>query len=297
MSNLLNGLTLTAIAEESLPVLQRIVPPLLAFHTDFSRETAAAYGAINTRYPTAVSASLYTRTAGYTAQDATGSQVQISLSDVLHSVSAFTDYEVSTITMPRLINTFLEGNMFGVVNVVWAGINSQFTMATYGTASYTGSTFTFDNAYRTVIGTLKQSGSTSPKSLVLNVPYYGMLLNDVKNNYQIGTTELIREGTIGRLGGVAVYEAPNFNNLGEGLAGIGVGKEALTLATRLPVISVASGIEEVEEATEPESELTLQLRLSRNPWTGLTYIGYYLLYGYAKGQTQALTRITDGTHP
>src|SRR6266567_6644999 len=106
MGNLLNGIALTAVAEESLPVLQKILPPFESFNTDFSSETAAAFTGITTRYPFAVTSSVYTRAAGYTTQDVQSSASLMTLGDVLHSVSAFTDYEVSTISLPRLVNTF-----------------------------------------------------------------------------------------------------------------------------------------------------------------------------------------------
>lgn len=295
MANQLNGLSLTAIAEESLPQLQAAIPPLLAFNTDFSGDTAAAFSGISTRYPSSTTASYYTRAAGYVANDASSSAVTITLSDVLYSAAAFTDYEVSTITMPRLINTFLKPCMNAVVTSIFNNVVSPIKFATYGSASFTGSSFTFDNYYQSVIGKLKTNGVTSDKSVVLNSSYFGKLLSDVKQNYVIGTPDVIRNGTIGTLGGATPYEAPGLGSNGEALVGFGCGKEALTIATRQPVIAVSSGIEDVAEVVEPMSGLTFQLRLSRNPWTGLTYIGYYILAGSAIGNPNALVRITDGT--
>jgi len=197
--------------------------------------------------------------------------------------------------LPRLVNTFLKGNMFAVCNDVFKSITSAVTYANFGSASVNSATFTFDQFYQGPVETLKTNGVTSDKAVILNSVYYGKLLSDVKQNYVIGTPDVIRGGTIGELGGASVYEAPGLASNGEALVGFGVGKEGFSLVGRLPVLTVASGIEEVETVTEPQSGFSLQLRLSRNPWAGLTYVGYYVLFGSAIGQPKAVTRITDGT--
>src|SRR5262249_4110336 len=185
-ANSLGGLSLTAIAEESLPVFQKILPPFEAFTTDFSNDTAAAFSGISTRFPYATTSSFYTRANGYTVHDASSSAVTVTLSDTLHSVAAFTDFEVSTITMPRLINTFLKPCMYAVLNDMFKIVTSNVTIANWGSASVQSANYGWGEFFTGSIQQLKTNGVTSDKSVILNSAYYGKLLNDVKQNYVLG---------------------------------------------------------------------------------------------------------------
>ena len=94
MANTLGGLSLAAIAQETLHTLQAELPLLSAFSHDFSSEVASPMSSIATRVPNTVTAA-DVGTGGYAASDVTSTAKTISLSSHVHTTAKFSDAEIA----------------------------------------------------------------------------------------------------------------------------------------------------------------------------------------------------------
>src|SRR5690242_6160536 len=98
--------SLTVIAQEALPVLHAAIPQLSAFTTDFSSDVAAQGTAVATRIPSAMTAATYSSATGYVPQDVSTTAVTVTLGAPVFNVVGFTDAEIGSLTLPKLMNTF-----------------------------------------------------------------------------------------------------------------------------------------------------------------------------------------------
>ncbi len=290
MANTLPSLSL--ITQEALPVLQAAVPALTVFSTDFSADVAAQGSAIATRIPQSMTAAAYSAATGYVGTDVNPTAVTVTLNQHYHVTNSFTDAEVANLTLPRLMNTFITPAINGVVNKVAADVFALVTLSNYGTHAYSGSTATFANVFQTPMALLAASGVSPDKALVLNPSGYYSLMNDIKASNVIGDATVIRDGVIGKLGGATVVMAGGLPTNSESLFGFACGKEAIAIATRVPNLAgVSSALLEIENVTDENSGLTVQLRKWYSPDKGLWNISAIVIYGVAKGNGSALQRL------
>ena len=194
--NSLNGLSLTVIAQETLPVLQAATPMFGLISTDLSSEVATVGSAIATRIPSAMTAAAWDRSTGYASGNCTSSVVTCTLDKHYHVTVGFTDAEIGNIGLAKLQQTFIQPAIYGIVNQVqsdlYALITSAFTVgysASYQNFGFTGLT----NANKILVN----SGSAAPKAAFLATNIYFDLLDDVKSNSVIGSTLPIRAGEVG----------------------------------------------------------------------------------------------------
>lgn len=288
------GIPLTVIAQEGLPVLQKMLPKFTAFTYDFSGDAAPVATAVVTRLPGAMTPTAFSAANGYAYTAVSSSAVTINLNNHYHNTVGFTDLELQQGGLPLLMRTFVQPAIFGIVNQMADSIYSLTTASNFpGAVAYTGTTFTFDNFYAgaTILDT---SGSQGEKNAILNASYYAKLLADVKNNYVIGDSEAIREGVIGNLGGVRVWEAPGYQStrlpLNENAVGFMCTPSAIAIAARVPQIPSSMGYGEVENLVEPSTGFTIQLRRWYSMDLGQTKFTATAIWGVAVGNSANLTQ-------
>lgn len=288
--NTLNGLSLTAIAEETLPVLQKKAAILSAFTTDFSPAPAEAFSAIATRIPTAMTASIYDASSGYAAVAGSTTAVTVTLDQHVYRTVGFTPVEIGNVGMSKLQTTFITPAVNSVVNAMLGSLWSIVTVANYPFSSFnaSGSSFTFADVLAGCKN-LDNSGSLTPRSAILNVNLYHPLLNELKANYLIGDTSLVRDGQIGSLAGVNVYMDQQMPYASPGLGGIVAGKDAIAIAARLPYTAGAPGVE-TEVVTDPNSGLSIQLQKYYVPHLGQWHLTATAIYGVQVAQKASLNR-------
>lgn len=292
MANLneLAGLSLTAIAAEALPVLQKKVPMLSLFSTDFSSDVAQVGSAVSTRIPTANTAAAYARASGYTPLEASSSAVTVTLNKHYHYTIGYDDSEVGNVGLAKLNATFIEPAIYSIVNQVQADLFALITAGNIPVVVYSASYANF--GFGGLVGGLKAldiSGSHSPRAAILNVNTYYDLLDDIKANYVIGDTQPIRAGVIGNIAGASVAMAPTIG-AGVGLAGIVAGKDAFAIAARVPSLTNVGSVQ-VQNVTDPDSGFTVQLRQWYSPDRGMHMVSAIAIYGVSLGNGKSAGRI------
>ena len=95
MANTLGGVNMDVIAQQSLDVLQDVLPQLRVFTTDFSSDIAVAGATVTTRVPTQQSSGDLSTGYATNAQNVTTTAKQITVGAVTGNVIQFTDEEVS----------------------------------------------------------------------------------------------------------------------------------------------------------------------------------------------------------
>jgi hypothetical protein len=291
-SNTLNGLSLTAIAAETLPVLQKKLAPFSLYSTDFTSDVATAGSAVSTRIPDAVTAAAYSRATGYTDLGATSSVVTVTLNQHIHYTVGFDDSEIGNVGLAKLQGTFITPAVNAVVNHMqsasFALVNSTNYPAVAYSASYANFGFTGLIAGNKV---LDKSGSMAPRGAVLNPETYYDLLDDVKANYVIGDNTAIRAGEVGEIAGTKVVMSVGAALPGTGLAGFVCGKDAIAIAARVPSLAGSTNGVETVNVTDPDSGFTVQLRQWYSADEGMWKISAIGIYGVSKANGSSLARI------
>ena len=288
------GIALTVISQESLPVLQKILPVFSAFTADFSADAAPIASVVTTRIPTAQSASIFDSGTGYTATGVSSSAVSITLGKHYHRTVGFSDVELQQGGLPLLMRVFVQPSIYSVCNEFQTDIFAQATIANFGSASYSGSTFVYDN-YARGVKDLKKAGAMGDQNVLLNSDYFQNLASDIKNNYVIGDNTVVRDGVIGKLGGAKVWEVPALPSLSQGLVGFACVPSSIAIAARLPQVPQNLAYGEIANVVEPMSKFPLQFRTWYSMDKGATLYTVTVITGVQLGQTSGLKRYTDST--
>jgi len=256
MANTLNGINLTVIAQEALPVLQKKLAPLALFTTDFSAEVQTKGAAISTRYVTPVAATDYDRTVGYTGSAVVSNAVTITLNKHKFFVASFDDSEVGNASLPVLQRTFIEPAVNAIGNAVQADLIALMTTAfpSYYSASYANFGFAGVTGGAKI---LDNSGSNAPRAALLGTNLFYDVLDDIKGIYSTGP-DALRNGDVGMLGNVATALVPTSEFAGTGLAGFIGGRDALCIASRQ--IGIANNPNVEVSTVTLDNGFTVQLR-------------------------------------
>jgi len=273
MANTLNGINLTVIAQEALPVLQKRLAPIELFTTNFSPEVATLGSAISTRYVTPVVASQFA--------------VTITLDKHKFFVASFDDSEVGNASLPILQRTFIEPAINSICNAVQADLIALMSTAYPSTYSASYASFGFAGLVNSQ-KVLDNSGSNSPRAALLGVNLYYDLLDDIKGLYTVGA-DALRAGDVGTIANTAVAMVPTSEFAGTGLAGWLGGQDSLCIAARLPGIPNNPGVE-VSTVT-CGSGFSVQLRQWYDPTRGLWNLGAIAIYGVIRGNPSSGVRI------
>lgn len=295
MSNGLNGVNIAQIAQKSLDTLVAKLPLMSLFSTDFSADVGVSGESVTTRIPTGTT--IGSLSAGYadSEQDANTTAVTMTLGDVTGFVIGFNDGEWSKSSI-NLDELFVKQGVNAVASKV---INSTLALATsanFGTASFTGVASAFNaDSVADIAGVLSNANvPADDRYMILNPSYFTSLTKDDTIKYSINLgNETVKTRQIPMLAGFApVAEYSGIPANSENLVGIAGGKSALCIATRVPA-TPAQFNGEVQNVTDPESGLTIQVRHWYSQDKGKHYLSMGILYGVQKGNADALKRIVS----
>ena len=296
MSNAIGGLTLQLVAEESLRTLVPQLQPLTKIAvTDFGAYVAERGTTVHTRYAGKFTASNYDRATGFVSSDAISTDVPVTLAEQKHVTIAFTDYEVATLSLERLRRLF----MAPMANAVVKSLYDQVLLKvdTDFDAGYSGSQAAFNRiAVSNIAKSLTKANLPQEGRCALISPdAYQQLISDpvIAQAFSIGTTDVIRGNRLGMIHGVDFYEYNGFDVSGieAGLNGVVSCKEGLVVVTRVPASPTTGGGEQTI-VTDPDSQFSYALRYWYDWSAGLHKLSANWLVGSAKGNPDALQKIT-----
>ena len=290
MANVIGGINLAQIAQQTLETLSAEMPVVSAFTTDFSSDVADVGESVSTRVATAVSAG--DATSGYSATDVTSTAKTITLNKHKHFTAAFTDLEIAKGGMDMLERTFVRPAVHAVVNAMLDDLLALVVNATYSNnVVVTAGNFGADDV-ATLAGDLTTLNvPRGGRAMVIKPAYYAALAKDnaIQASYAFGNPGAIQDNNIPRVHGFDVLEYSDIPANDENLEGFVCGKEALIVAARQPALpeNWAGAVESVQD---PDSGITLQLRNWYEAKDGAQMLTSTLMYGVAAG-TDSLKRI------
>lgn len=279
MPNSLAGF-LSVYAADSLPQLIAESPVLSSFTTDFSAELASGGNSVVTRVPTTTYTANDTDANGYVALAATASSVTCTLKqrDITHAFS-----ELEWQNQGQILNTFVPTMTKAMFNYVTNDVLSAVTFANFAT-SLSSSAAAFSGSTVAKAAQLLSTNlvPATDRALIIPPTYKETLVNTVNQAYFINPS-----ATYSQYAGMTVYEYANFPTT-DNLKAIAAHKSAIAVATRIP--SFGPNVQQ-EVMTDPKSGLSIAFRTWHSPDTGKWKLACSLIYGFAKGNGNALVRI------
>jgi hypothetical protein len=264
--------------------------------TDFSAYVAEKGQVVHTRFANKFTASTYVRANGFVPEDADATDVAITLADHNYVAAAFTDTEVATISLDMLRRVFIAPMANATVKSLFDGVLAETTIANYAGVAYTGTKANFNRVAIANAATAMTKANLpfTDRSLLLSPDAFGQLLQDasVAQYLSIGDTSVIRDGKVGRLHGIDIYEYNGFDAApaGEHLNGIASCREGHVIVTRVPAAPTTGGGEQLT-VQDPDSGFAFSLR-SWYDWTkGLSNISSSWIIGQSVGNPDAALRV------
>lgn len=297
-NNVLNqGLAPQFVAAETLRTLVPVLAPLNKIvTTDFSAYVAEKGQVVHTRFANKFTASTYVRANGFVPEDADATDVAITLADHNYVAAAFTDTEVATISLDMLRRVFIAPMANATVKSLFDGVLAETTIANYAGVAYSGTKANFTRVAIANAATAMTKANLpfSDRALLLSPDAFGQLLQDasVAQYLSIGDTSVIRDGKVGRLHGIDIYEYNGFDEApaGEHLNGIASCREGHVIVTRVPAAPTTGGGEQLT-VQDPDSGFAFSLR-SWYDWTkGLSNISSSWIIGQSVGNPDAALRV------
>ena len=165
---------------------------------------------------------------------------------------------------------------------------SQVTNANYSVSSTSGA----DLSYAELVAaqkTLDDAKAPSPRYAVLNSTYISDLRSDttIVGNNVLGA-QIIRDGSLGVIGGANIYQFANLATNSENLAGWVAGPDAIAFASALPETDIPGW--EVANATDAATGLSVQVIMGQEQ-SGYMNVTATLLFGAAVGRSTSLVRL------
>ena len=296
-NNVLNqGLAPQFVAAETLRTLVPVLAPLNKIATtDFSSYVAEKGQVVHTRYADSFTASEFVRADGFVAADAVSNDVAITLDKHKYVMASFDDTEVATISLDMLRRVFIAPMANATVKSLFDSVLELTTAADFGYA-YSGTKANFNRTAVAGVATAltKANLPFDGRAMLLSPDAFGQLLQDasVAQYLSIGDTSVIRDGKVGRLHGLDIYEYNGFNAApsGEHLNGIAGCREGHVIVTRVPSAPTTGGGEQIT-VSDPDSGFAFSLR-SWYDWTrGLSNISASWITGASVGNPNAAKRI------
>lgn len=297
MGNTLGGVNLAQIAQQTLDVLVPQLVPLSLVTTDFSDEVASSGATVSTRLPTQLTGNTNLETSGYadSAEAVTTTVKTVTLGAVSGFVIGFLDSEVSKARI-NLMDVFIKPGINCVAKQFQDTLWALFTNSNYSNkVTVTAAAFDSDD-----VADIAQTASglywpTMDRSLVLAPSYFTALTKDesVKAAYAYGSADAIRSRKIPALAGFSpIMEYAALPTNSENLYGVALTKSAAVIAARVPAVP-ANFPGEIQNVTDPDSGLTLQLRKWYSADDGKMYMSMAFMAGASVGNGSAAIRIVS----
>jgi len=210
-------LTSTAIAREAIMALQNNLVFANLVHRDFENEYKSQGDSVAVRVPATFTANTFSTTA--TAQNITESSVIVTL-DTIKTV----DVEVTSKQMTLNIEDFAQQVVQPAVYAIANAIDSDLAALSKRIGYVTGSTGTTASALSFIAGCAKSLNNRAvpldKRRLVINPDAHASLitLDAIVNAEKSGTTDALREASMGKLLGFDTYM--NQNVVAQATAGI-----------------------------------------------------------------------------
>jgi hypothetical protein len=292
MANAFTNLQAEDFARQVVDAFVAAIAPVRAFASDFSDVAVQKNATVTVPY--VGSADAATDFAGsYTIQDADATGVQISINKHKFVSWGLSDTELST--RPSLnMAMFAKQKGFQLAKAVFQDIMSVVTNANYGAAAFTGAATTFDaDDVIDIRGVCSAADwPTDMRSLIIDDAYYTALLKDnaLQDASAGGSTDPLREGATGRLGGFNVYESTLIPRNSENLVGLAVYPTAIFAAMRYLQPQGGNNYSAAGPMTH-ESGITLGYREWYDNDSGTMRMVMEANYGYSKGDGAAIKRM------
>ena len=299
MANSFGGVNTALIAQEGLEAFKAALAPLRALAVDFSAEAAAKNESVTTRLITAETAGAFS---GNYVADTTTTLTAKTITLNQHTFSAFhiTDVQSSKTNVDVMLMQAREAS-YAVGKTIFQYFTNLIVAATYGDTAadkVTVAAASFDADDVADLAKLMDDADIpeTNRSLILSNVYMAPLRKDnaVQDASALGSSEVIREGSIGRLLGFDVFRTNGFSSTvtDENTQGIGIHPTAIVGAIR-PVRPLDEGSQMIgfEMPTDPESQVTLGFRDWYDPNTGKRWGVFEALYGATAAQTTGAKRL------
>lgn len=291
MANTIGGINLAQIAQETLRTLLPQMPMLSAFTTDFSGDIAIKGESVTTRVATATAAG--DASGGYTSSDVTSTAKTITLNKHKHFTMGFTDAEAAKGGLDMLRRTFIEPAANCVVNAFLDDLLALVIAATFANSTLvTAANFDADDVADLAQALSDQNVRRQGRFLLLKPTYTAALVKDnaIQNSQAYGGSEAIRENLSPRVHGFDVHEYTDIPANAEALEGIAGNKQGLIIAARVPG-EPENWFGEVQNVSDPDTGLTLQLRQWYEGKDGKHYVTVTVMYGVGVGVAANIHRI------
>jgi hypothetical protein len=292
LANTLNGVNLTAIAQETAKTLLPKIMGLSNFTLDLSNDIAEQGAAVVTRSVVAYTGA--DLSAGYTAVVANTSTVSITvtLNQFSGLVLGFTDAEMSksSIDLDRMVySPFANAAVKIIYDYVFALIlNANFSLKTTVAAA------SFDSdALSDLAATMnKNFVLDAPRTFIGNSDVFNALRKDssFKAAYAQGTNQTIVGGIIARGMGFDMQEFAWLPGNSENLIGFGAGQQGIAIAARR-VADPKNWYGQVENITV--ADVPIQFRMWYDGNTGIHYISMGCLFGASVGVANNIVRVVS----
>lgn len=297
-ANSITGVNDDIIAQNALMALHKKLQPLMSFSTDFSgdaRQPGEKISVLRETYPNDAVATKATH-AAYTIQDADSDAVEISLGQPKYVSYALDDTEIAQSSVVNM-EVYGAGKGNHLANGILTDIWGLITNTNFSTAAFVGAASTFDADDVADIKDALDDADVPPdgRSLVLGNAYLTNLIKDnaIQSAANLGSAEVIREGSIGRLMGFDVYSSNVIPDNSENLVGFACHRSAIAVAMRYLAPQDGNTYHRAEALTDPQSGITIGLRDWYDNSTGQRKRVLEVVHGKVVGIAGALKRITS----
>ena len=290
MANSLLGLSLEAIAQETLITLRQELPLLSNYTTDFSDEVATPHSSVTTRVVTTPSAVDFS--ASYTAQDAVSTAKTITYNKHKHITHKFDTSELANNGWSLLKNTFMPSVSYGLVSAIQDEVMELVTAANFGNDfAIAASAMDADQVVDLAKSMTANGNPRQDRVMVLSPAHYANLAKDdaIQAAYAFGNSNVIRDNDIGSVHGLKVVEYDTPDN-SENLEGFVASKSAILISSRTLQLPENSNVEQVT-VTDPDTGYSFTLRSWFEAKEGAVYVSAISLFGVSVGNGNALIRI------
>ena len=274
---------LVVVAQELLDNKTWVLPDLSLFTTDFSDVIQSEGTAVTIGGLTPSSATKYSSVANFTGVAASAFSGVATL-DIMKQTRQFSIGDYKSLSSTAFVNAFATCANEVASGIVREALNLV-TSTNFSTNAYSGSTWSYDTVYNSGLAAIPTASVG-----VLAVTPFLKVRQDVKDFQIYGDSTLMRnKGQSVNIGGVnwcMTTALPTGDGAGHSLDGVILKKSAIGLATRTTfeagALAASYGME-VANVTDPDTNLTIQLRRWIDPSLGTVYLGASCAYGVAFG--------------
>lgn len=295
MSNSLGTLTGALIAQEGLPLLLAQYPVIKDIATDFSNLPVKYGQTVTTRIPSVGIVTDYDLTNGYVAQNATSTDVSVTINKHKHASFVLTDQDLSG-TNRNLVAEYSNSFSQQIGEQIMSDLSALWIAATYthGTVQATSGA-NIANVYGAANTALNTRNAIRDRFAVLSSPLAGSIRTDPTYVYLTAGGVGISGAEIPIIQGVKTTEYSALPTTGN-LTGVIGAKDSIVFASRVPEDVTQYGINlpgTITVVTDDKTGLSIQVREFYDMTKGKLQITFTLMYGVAVGNANSLQLITS----